>query len=846
VPRERRRDWIWPSAAAVLAFVPLAGALSNTRIFYVRDLALYFWPRHRWLHQTWAAGEWPWWDPYAGAGQSAVADALNQFFLLPVVLLRLLAPEVLGFNLWVALPFPTAAIGAWLWLRRHASPGAAFVGASALAISGPMLSTGNFPNLSWSAAFIPWVIWAAERVGEGPPWRRVSVLALAVALQALAGEPVTLAATVALIAVYPLVGVVSHRWRARFADLGRVVSGIAAGILLAAVQLVPLAFAAARSPRTERAGDGFWSLHPLGLLEVLVPHVFGHAYNGSPSTFPWMQALNSNREPLFFSLYIGVGILALALVRATDDERRRWRLFWWSVGAVALVLAGGQYSPPYGWLQTVLPPLRSLRFPVKYTIFIPIALAALATAGADALLSHARGRTTLRRPTSLFVVLGSLVVASVTLAVVNLGATGIALSWAEALARSLGVEEPAEAAKWVVGPSTTLWTRLAVLGFSAAVLAYAAWERRRGAVLAAALLSTLAIADPLFANLDLNPTVPAATFSEPPWVQVTRAHAEDRVYIGGQLAFGTVSGSKPETIDGPDDVLFPASLEYTEAVATFGTQYIFSPAASGVRQLISYDLPELWPREYRQMLRRFVRHPFEDRVRFLGRAGVRYCALPKPPREGAAPLLTLEPFFVSLHLYECADQPQRVYITRDARIEPDLTRQIDLLFDQTHDPTSVVLLRQPPPAPAGEPGTPEPPAATIASERNTALVVRATTGASGGFLNVLDSYDPYWQVTVDGEPAPLLRANAIFRAVRLAPGIHEVRFAYRPMPLYAGLGVSILVALFLLGGCAIESRRTTDGFSRGVESEGSTCRVSVPVGQGLHEHEEKPARGEAQ
>jgi hypothetical protein len=826
VPSNRRREWTWPAAAALLAFVPLAGGLSNSRLFYVRDLALYFWPRHRWLRQNWAAGDWPWWDPYAGAGQSAVADALNQFFLVPVTLLRLLAPEVLSFNLWIALPFPVGAAGAWLWLRRHSSAPAAFVGASALAISGPMLSTGNFPNLSWSAAFIPWVIWAAERVGEGPRWRRIAVLAMFVALQALAGEPVTLAATFALALAYPLVGVVAASWRARLADAGRVAAGLAMGTLLAAVQLVPLAVAAARSPRTERSGDGFWSLHPLGLLEAFVPHVFGHAYNGAPMTFPWMQALNSNREPLFFSLYIGVGILALALVRATDDERRRWRLFWWSAAAVALVIAGGQYSPPYGWLQTSLPPLRSLRFPVKYTIFIPIALAALATAGADALLLHARGQTTLRRPMSSFVILSGLVAASLTLAVVNLAAPDLALSWAEALARLVGVKEPIEAAKWVVGPSTPLWIRLAALSFSAAVLTYAAWVRRRGAVLAAALLSTLAITDPLFANLNLNPTVPASTLREPRWVEVTRAHAEDRVYIGGQLSFGTVSGSKPETIDGADDVLFPASLEYTEAVATFGTQYIFSPAASRVRQLISYDLPELWPREYRQMLRRFVRHPFEDRVRFLGRAGVRYCALPQPPGKGVQPLLTLQPFFIGLHLYECEDQPRRVYITRDARIEPDPTRQIDLLFDETHDPSSVVLLRQLPPASAGQPGSPGPPSATIVSERNTAVVVRATTGPSGGYLNLLDSYDPFWRASVDGEPAPLLRANTLFRAVRLAPGTHEVRFVYRPAPLYAGLGASILTALFLLGGWAIESRRTTslDRFSHAVLPAGSADR----------------------
>jgi uncharacterized membrane protein YfhO len=83
-------------------------------------------------------------------------------------------------------------------------------------------------------------------------------------------------------------------------------------------------------------------------------------------------------------------------------------------------------------------------------------------------------------------------------------------------------------------------------------------------------------------------------------------------------------------------------------------------------------------------------------------------------------------------------------------------------------------------------------------------VVRASAGAGGGYLNVLDSYDPGWQVEVDGERAPLLRANGLYRAVRLAPGTHEVRFRYRPIPFYAGLAVTLVTAASLLMACGRE------------------------------------------
>jgi hypothetical protein len=91
--------------------------------------------------------------------------------------------------------------------------------------------------------------------------------------------------------------------------------------------------------------------------------------------------------------------------------------------------------------------------------------------------------------------------------------------------------------------------------------------------------------------------------------------------------------------------------------------------------------------------------------------------------------------------------------------------------------------------------------------RNTELVVSAAVGPSGGYLNVLDSYDPSWTVEVDGTPAQLLRANALFRAVRLAPGEHEVRFAYRPTAVYAGLGITSATGAMLLLGCWAAGRR---------------------------------------
>ena len=80
------------------------------------------------------------------------------------------------------------------------------------------------------------------------------------------------------------------------------------------------------------------------------------------------------------------------------------------------------------------------------------------------------------------------------------------------------------------------------------------------------------------------------------------------------------------------------------------------------------------------------------------------------------------------------------------------------------------------------------------------LVVRAGAGAGGGYLVVLDSYADDWHATVDGHPARLVRANGLFRGVRLVAGKHTVEFSYRPRAFFwgaAGSAGGLLLTLLL-------------------------------------------------
>jgi hypothetical protein len=247
--------WLWWALPILTSLAALRGVFSRSEIFYVRDLAGYFWPYHVWFRDAVFRGESLLWDPTIGFGRPVIADPVTHVLFPPAVLLRLLMPEVLGFNLYVALPFPLAALGCFCLLRRRFSPQAASIGAVVFAVSGPVLSCGSMPNFSWAVGLLPWALWAADRLSETPSAGRFATLAALFTLQFLAGEPVTLAATATLAVLsVVLVDEAPRGWRDRLAASGRVVAAGLTGLLLSAPQALKFFHASSRSYRDLKGG----------------------------------------------------------------------------------------------------------------------------------------------------------------------------------------------------------------------------------------------------------------------------------------------------------------------------------------------------------------------------------------------------------------------------------------------------------------------------------------------------------------------------------------------------------------------------------------------------------------
>jgi hypothetical protein len=126
------------------------------------------------------------------------------------------------------------------------------------------------------------------------------------------------------------------------------------------------------------------------------------------------------------------------------------------------------------------------------------------------------------------------------------------------------------------------------------------------------------------------------------------------------------------------------------------------------------------------------------------------------------------------------------------------------LFDESFDAEASVMLAEPEPVPAGTPAASESASARITLDGDDEVLIEASS-TDGGYLVLNDSFDSSWRVEVDGSPARLLRANALYRAVRLAPGPHVVRFSYRPILFYTCLLVAGAAAI-ALGVLALSSK----------------------------------------
>ena len=332
------------------------------------------------------AGRVPLWNPFAGCGaphlannQSAVFDPFHAIAYLG----RL--PDAHAWmaaaRLWVAGMGMFLLAGHW-GLR----PWGRWFAGLVYPFSGFLVGWLLYPSMS-VAVWFPWTLWAGDRVLDRPSRARVAAMAIVVGLGLLAGHAQTSAHILVASGLNLL-------WRWRDLDrrsVGGWIVGVAMGVGLAAVQIIPLADYLAKSPVwTDRATDRKppWAVDRPRVLETVctaLPYAFGSQRRGHPNLARGLKVENVNESAGGFA-----GLATLVWLAPLAWSARRARRVRWLFGLTAIgMLASGRWPPVDNILRAI--PVLNVTDNRRLALWVALGLSLLGGIGLDRLGATRRG-----------------------------------------------------------------------------------------------------------------------------------------------------------------------------------------------------------------------------------------------------------------------------------------------------------------------------------------------------------------------------------------------------------------------------------------------------------------------
>ena len=786
IPLPPRGDaWAIGGLAAFVVFL-FQDVLLRGRVLYERDIHSIWHGQVESFVRCLASGSWPLWDPYLSFGQPMLANPGTQV-LYPWTWLNLLAPPALVYTLYVVGHLLLAGIGMYLLARRlDLSRPAAFLAASIWIGSGPLLSMVSLWHHFAGAAWMPWVLLAADGALRSPGVGRSLLWGAALAGQILAGSADMCAMTGALTVLYA-VPFLRRRDppRSGLRALGSGLLAAAFAVSLSAALWIPVVETARRSGRWDMA-EGMrtvWSVHPANLMQLLLPLLPADL----PLTASVRKTLFDVADPFLSSLYVGLPALVLAAA-AFAVPRPPW--VFGLVGAGAVLLALGRHTWAYPLAVQLVPPLRILRYPSKAMVPAVFAIAVLCAYGFEAW----RARDVVRPRLWSAVVVAPAIAGTV----VAWAAVYLALHpqlWDRGV---LEAPRPGQAVADALRPALRKLVVAGVVSTAVALLAAARVVRPQVARPAALAVAGFAVSGLVWAHLGLNPTAPADLYQHrPPILDVLKNEGARRLYVFDYIR---VSGRAYRSHVGSD--IFSKGL--SPLASAYGLQAYLIPITGirwGLFGSYDFDIYGLYPPPLKSLtliLRAAEETPLHDRLLRMG-AVDHVVALHEEGLESLERIATLQsPFAAPIRVFRVPGAWPRSYVVSGARVADGL-QAYRILGDPSFDPSREVVLAEGREAKsAGGPvGT-----SRILELRHDRVRIEADLQQSG-HLVLADTYDPGWKATVDGGPAELLRANGAFRALRLDAGRHVVEMVYRPASVIAG---AILSAVALLAGGAGAAR----------------------------------------
>jgi hypothetical protein len=754
----------------VLGFVLLAWPWLSGAVTIPWDAKSQFQPELQFLATSLARGESPFWTPNIYAGWPQIADPQSLIFSpLHLALAALTpAPTFRDADLVTFAYLFAGSLALIMYFRDHGwHPGGAMVAALIFAFGASAASRLQHTGQIISLAYLPIALWLMARTLERASWGYGLAAGVIIGLLAVDRDQV------AMLGLYVVAGYVLAFWidgpnrsaPGLFAPkvpapsrLARAKSTllplVACGAVAVAIAIVPVVMSALLAADSNRPDIGFeyagrGSLHPAHLMMLMFADLYGAAdpaveYWGPPSPV-WSDTIGGGQ--LFLAQNMGqvyCGILAILLIGGMGIARgllwaREIRFFLIAL-AVCLVYALGWYTPIFRVMYDVLPGVDLFRRPADATFVIGLMIAVDTGYLVHRLLTGTASRR--HFPAIEIALVVALVIAATTIAFaageLRDAAIPIVTGIVFAVAGIASI-----AATFRLAPAHPLAAAVLLLAFTTGDLA---WNKapdestglppsRYDALRPQTRDATVALLEKKLAETaapDRRDRVELIAIAYH-WPNLGLARGFDHLFGQNPLRlsdFARTTGVKDTVAEPAQRPFTPLYPSYRSAMADlFGVRFILT----GVP--VERIDPSLHPGDLKEIAHTADAFIYENTR-----------ALPR---------------VMFVHDYRVVDFEELIRSGWPAAIDPRRT----LLLE--HAPP------HPPAGPAGE-GT-----ARIVDYRNTEVTVEVESD-TGGFLLLTDAWHPWWRAEEDGVPAPILKADVLFRAVEVGPGRHHIRFTFHP------------------------------------------------------------------
>lgn len=382
-----QRHWRGLATSIALALVPFWEIVAGRRTALYGDAQEQFVPFYAAVWDLIRAGHAPWWHPGVFSGFSLVGAGQSAAFYPPTVIFGWLE-ETNAARWWLVLHLLVGAVGmyAWCYSRWRSTPGAVVAAVSLSLCSFHVLHLVHM-NFFAQASWVPLTFLGIDLLAERWTTGRAAVLAFPLAMIVVLGGPQVLWMTCLALGAYAAFGSGHRRDRLR-SDL-RIAAGLALGLGLGAVQLIPAWLYSKASVRPElSAEEAFtYAMQPKHLLNLVFPYAYGGATHPAAMSSPFRAGPYPMHEVL---PYAGVTVLVLALIGFWARRGERMVQGCLAIGVAGAFVALAGSSPLGDAIYRFLPLAPSFRGWGRVAFLTQLSLAVLAAAGVQAVLEQPR------------------------------------------------------------------------------------------------------------------------------------------------------------------------------------------------------------------------------------------------------------------------------------------------------------------------------------------------------------------------------------------------------------------------------------------------------------------------